>query len=194
MTVVDNIGIRLAKNAHLHIFHILISGSNVITGCAVDLAGEDSTVNINSGYIVKNDENLDINYVVRHRGRHTDTKINVAGVLRDKATKTFRGSIDFINGCAESKGDEREDVLMMNPGVENKTIPLILCAEEDVEGTHGASIGKISDDVLFYFETRGVDEKDVQELMAKSRIDAVISKISNSAVRDRLKNILTPEE
>lgn len=98
---------------------------------------------IDTGYVVKNQENLDINYVIRHRGKYTDTKIAANGVLRDQATKTFRDTIDFIRGCKASTGDEREDVLLMNPGIVNKSVPLILCAEEDVEGTHGASIGKI---------------------------------------------------
>ena len=116
----------------------------------------------------------------------TDTKISVSGVLRDRADKTFRGTIDFIKGCKTATGDEREDVLLMDEGVHNNTVPLILCAEEDVEGAHGASIGKISEEVLNYFASRGIAEDDVTELMAKSRIDAVAGRIPDAVTRDLL--------
>ena len=124
--------------------------------------------------------------MARHRGVKTDSKINVSGVLRDNADKTFRGTIDFIKGCKSATGDEREDVLLMDEGVHNNTVPLILCAEEDVEGAHGASIGKISDEVITYFESRGIAEADINELMAKSRIDAVIGRIPDDVTKAQL--------
>ena len=194
VTFVDNIGGSAAKSANVKVIQVLLNGGNVLTGTALGLDGDKATVQIDTGYVVKNQENLDINYVIRHRGKYTDTKIAANGVLRDQATKTFRDTIDFIRGCKASTGDEREDVLLMNPGIVNKSVPLILCAEEDVEGTHGASIGKISDEELFYFESRGISEEDVQELMAKSRIDAVVGRIPDEAVRTELMQKLHPEE
>lgn len=61
--------------------------------------------------------------------------MNADGILDDQAFKLFRGTIDFKNGSSGSKGDEKEDVLLMGDNVVNQTIPLILCAEEDVEET-----------------------------------------------------------
>ena len=43
----------------------------------------------------------------------------------------------------------------------NQTIPLILCEEEDVEGNHGATIGKLDEELLFYLESRGIPEAEV---------------------------------
>lgn len=62
----------------------------------------------------------------------------------------MRGTIDFVHGCVGAKGDEKEDVLLVGDNMVNQTIPLILCAEEDVEGNHGASIGKLDENMLFY--------------------------------------------
>ena len=61
--------------------------------------------------------------------------MNADGVLQDRSAKLFRGTIDFQKGAAGSKGDEKEDVLLLGEDVVNRTIPLILCAEEDVEAT-----------------------------------------------------------
>ena len=183
---VDSIGGRYLEKGGLKLIQIKNGKGNVALSCCADLDGYKSTLDIDTGYLVTGEDKLDINYVARHRGAKTDTKINVSGVLRDKADKTFRGTIDFIKGCKTATGDEREDVLLMDEGVHNNTVPLILCAEEDVEGAHGASIGKISEDILTYFASRGIPEADVTELMAKSRIDAVAGRIPDEKTRELL--------
>ena len=55
--------------------------------------------------------------------------------------------------------------------MENKTVPLILCAEENVEGTHGASIGGLSPEMLYYFASRGIDQAAAEEIMAGGAIE-----------------------
>ena len=77
------------------------------------------------------------------------------GVLRDQAFKLFRGTIDFKAGSAGSEGEEQEDVLILGDDAVNQTIPLILCAEEDVQGSHGATIGRLDDELLFYLCSTG---------------------------------------
>ena len=67
-----------------------------------------------------------------------------------------QATIDFQQGCADSTGDEKETVLMLGDDAVNKTVPLILCAEENVVGNHGATIGQLDADTLFYFESRGI--------------------------------------
>ena len=183
---VDSIGGVYDETAGLNLIQLVTNDGDLSLGCTSELEGAKSYLNIETGYLVKNQDTLDINYVARHKGENTDSKINVSGVLRNDAKKIFRGTIDFINGCAGAKGDEREDVLLMDDGVSNSTVPLILCAEEDVEGTHGASIGKISEEVLLYFMSRGIKEADINELMAQSRIDAVAGRIPDEKTRQLL--------
>lgn len=113
-----------------------------------------------------------------------------AGVLSDKAKKIFRGTIDFRKGCAGSVGNEKEDVLLLDDTIVNQTIPLILCNEEDVEGNHGASIGKIDEELLFYLESRGISEENVYDMMAKTRINAVCNKITDEETKRKVQEYL----
>ena len=147
-----------------------------------------ATFSSNLGYRVEKDHRLDINYTANHFGRRTQCDINAVGVLRDTAGKIFRGTIDFRNGSGASKGNEKEDVLLMDDGVVNQTIPVILCAEEDVEGNHGATIGELDDDTLFYLESRGMSEEAVYALMERARLSSVIRKIPEE---DTKKELLT---
>ena len=61
----------------------------------------------------------------------------------------------------------------------NKTIPLILCAEENVEGSHGATIGELDEDTLFYFASRGIDMETAEDRMAKGKMEVLYRKIQD---------------
>ena len=101
------------------------------------------------------------------------------GVLQGGAKKIYRGTIDFKNGSAGAIGDEKETVLLLSDDVVNQTIPLILCSEEDGAGNHGASIGKLDDELLFYLCSRGFSEQEAVDMMAKAKIDALCRKIDD---------------
>ena len=115
-----------------------------------------------------------MNYVARHRGKQTTCEMDSTGVLAGKAFKLFRGSIDLLPGGSGAKGQEQENVLLLGDGVVNQTIPLILCGEEDVEGNHGATIGRLDEKMLFYLASRGIPEEAARSLLARARIEAVV--------------------
>ena len=111
----------------------------------------------------------------------------------DRPTREFSGGwrmrIELAKILLESP-----DVLLLDDGVQNQTIPLILCAEEDVEGNHGASIGSLDDELIFYLESRGISEEAAYELMAKARLKAVCKKIPVEGLRAELNEMLDGEE
>ena len=184
--VISSIGGRYEEKAGLDLIQVVTGNGDISLGCFADLVGRKSYLNIDNGYLMSGKGTFDINYIARHMGENTESEIRVNGTLRDQASKIFRGTIDFQKGCKGAKGDEREDVLLMDEDVHNNTVPLILCAEEDVEGAHGASIGKISEETLFYFQSRGVPESEIAELMARARIHAVIGRIPDADTREEL--------
>jgi Fe-S cluster assembly scaffold protein SufB len=184
--VLNDVGAHCDAGGRLEVIHVIMNGGPTYVGCRADLAGEGSSLKADIGYLVENQSLLDINYVANHLGKHTDSEINASGVLRDEAEKLFRGTIDFKRGCGGSVGNEKEDVLLMDDTVINKTIPLILCAEEDVEGNHGGTIGRLDDELLFYLESRGMNQADIYEMMAQSRIAAVCRLIPDAVTREAL--------
>lgn len=180
----NDIRTDIADSGRFNLIQIVLGGKNVFLGVKNDLSGYKSAIDMKLGYYMTGDNNLDVNYVASHTGQKTTCDIYANGVLRDRATKTFRGTIDFIKGCKGAKGNEMEDVLLMDKPVKNKTIPVILCAEEDVEGNHGATIGKLAKDVLFYLESRGMSREAVYEMMARARIDAIAAEIPDDETRE----------
>ena len=108
--------------------------------------------------------------------------------MNDSAQKTFKGTIDFVSGSAGASGAENEDVLLIGEKVVNKTVPLILCAEEDVEGSHGASIGRVDEEHIFYMQSRGLPQEKIVQLMAQSKIAQIVNTIADEQVRARINN------
>ena len=127
-----------------------------------------------------------MNFVADQRGKKTDVAMHFKGVLMDNASKVLRGTLDFKTGSSGSVGDEQEDVLLLSPDVINRTMPIILCQEEDVEGRHGATIGQLGDDLLFYMQTRGIDEESAKRIMIKARLESVARNIPDPEIKQRV--------
>lgn len=134
-----------------------------------------------------------MNYVALHEGKKSVSEIRTDGVLHENARKLFRGTIDFKKGAAGAVGNEKEDVLLLDDDVVNQTIPLILCAEEDVEGNHGATIGKLDEDLVFYLESRGMALAEIYKMMAKARIDAVLRFVPDEKTKADVASYLESE-
>lgn len=172
------------KNSTLNIIQLVFSGKEVFINVENDLKEDGAIVNIDSAYSLSGSSSLDINYVINHYGKKTECDITTKGVLYKGATKVYRGTIDFKHGCKGAKGNETEDVLLMDEDVVNKTVPVILCAEEDVEGNHGATIGKVNENLIFYFLNRGISEADAYSMLAKAGMESVIKLIEDVELKD----------
>ena len=88
-------------------------------------------------------------------------------------------------------GNELETVLLIGEDVVNKTLPIILCSEEDVVGTHGGSIGQLDEDTLFYFESRGITKEQAENILARRGVDRVLNMIDDEETKEYVNNRLT---
>jgi Fe-S cluster assembly scaffold protein SufB len=181
--IINDIGGVCQDGASIKIIQLFLSGNRRYQGCNVRLEGSNSSLGIDIGYNVRGSERLDMNYVADHIGQNTTCDITVNGALKDSAFKLFRGTIDFKKGSKASVGNEKEDVLIIDETCVNQTIPLILCAEEDVVGNHGATIGRPDEETLFYLESRGIDREHAIGMLANSKLDAVKNRIEDEDIR-----------
>ncbi len=165
----------LAQNAKVEILTLMLGDGDIYADNRVTLTGKGSSLDTKVAYLGQKEQKLDYNIEVLHFGQNTSCDIAVNGALTDASQKVFRGTIDFKNGSSGSVGHENEAVLMLGNDVVNKTVPLILCAEENVEGTHGATIGELDEATLFYFESRGMDKKTAESMLARAALVKLVS-------------------
>ena len=189
-TLISDVGGLCEEGAVIELVQLIVGEHITCNGTRVDLAGDGSHFDSAIGYLARGEQKVDINLIVNHIGKKTTSVIEADGSLDDKAQKIFRGTIDFKNGSAGSKGQETEQVLLLGDDVVNKTIPLILCAEENVEGNHGATIGALDDDTLFYFAARGIDEKQAESIMTRAKLERICRRIPDEQSRDEVENLL----
>ena len=189
-TYFENIGACVADRAFFGLIQMELGAGRTYMGVRTDLAGYRSEFDGNTGYLTRNEELLDMNYMTNHIGKKSLSSLMVKGALKDRAVKNFRGTIDLRRGAKGAVGDEQEETLLLSEGVKNKTLPIILCDEEDVEGTHGASIGRLSEDVLFYMTSRGISEPEAELLMTRAKLDSIRRLIEDEESQGRIQHYL----
>ncbi|MBQ7160069.1 MAG: SufD family Fe-S cluster assembly protein [Treponema sp.] len=181
-------------SASVDVTQIELGGTKTYAGVGATLAGYQSSFKSDTAYHSRTTQFLDMNYAVWHKGAKTDTKMQVKGVVSDDAVKIYRGTIDFQRGCAGATGDEQEETLLLSPTAINKSIPMILCDEEDVSGTHGATIGRLSADELFYMQSRGISKEAAKQMMSRAKIAAVAHLIPDEKTVEEINTFLDKME
>ncbi len=185
-TLVSDIRVNCAEGARFEWYRVVLGGAASYDNCSVELAGDGSSFAAELGYRLGGKEKLDVNCEAIHLGKRTKSAIHSSGVLAGESFKLMRGTIDFRTGCSGSSGNETEDVLLLDDTVRNQSVPVILCAEEDVAGDHGATIGRLDEQLVYYLEARGIEHSYVYEMMAKAKLDAVIRKLPDEKLRREL--------
>ena len=171
---IDDLGIVAMDDARVRVDQTVLGGNRTFTGLACDLRGRGARIGVGLRYVGHGRQRHDMNYVVRHHGRQTESDIQANGVLSGTSRKTLRGTIDLIRGCKGARGNERETVLLADTDVQNRTVPVILCNEDDVAGNHGATIGHVNAEQLRYLQARGLSESLVEALFLEAPFAAAV--------------------
>ncbi len=185
-TVFDDSGYVLEPAAHVFVSHRVLGAAKAFTGLAADLRGEASRIDVATRYIGASQQERDFNYSVKQRGKCTESSMDANGVLSGSSKKTLRGTIDFVHGCKGSVGNERETVLLADDEVENKTVPVILCDEDDVMGNHGATIGHVRPEQRFYLNCRGLSDAAIESLFSAAAIEEAYMEFDDQKVRHQI--------
>ena len=176
----------LNQNSKVNLTIIDIGGKTSITNYYSNLQGENAKNDIRTVYLGVDAQLKDINYIAELYGAKTNINIDVQGALSDKATKHFKGTIDFKKGCKKAKGDENEYCMLLSDKAKAIALPMLLCAEEEVEGNHSTASGKVDRKVLFYIMSRGLSYKEAVKLLVKSRFIKIIEQISDQNLKKEI--------
>lgn len=186
----SEVSVKCESGGSFSLITLMCGSGNIYSDNHIELNGDGSKTSVETAYLVKNSNTVDYNIVVNHYGKNTESRINAAGALEDNATKVFKGTIDFKTGSAGSVGSETETVIMLSDNAVNKTVPIILCSEENVEGSHGATIGELDADTLFYFESRGISREEAEKIMAYAALEHLIRLVDNSQFESSVRKAL----
>ena len=174
--------IRAGKSAHVRLVQLYTGKASALLRSEIE-------------EICAENARIELIQILPGRGDvYSDARIDLNGDGASfSARKVFRGTIDFKIGSAGSVGTEKETVLMLGENAVNKTVPLILCAEENVEGNHGATIGEMDDETAFYFESRGINRETAENLLSRAAIERLARLVGDEQLEQTALSALDEE-
>lgn len=184
--VAKKIKINVGNGARVEVTAIDLNRADSAFELTIDLNGDDSSAEVESVYFGADDRKIDLNYIIKQIGRRTDAVMNVRGALTDRAEKNFRGTLDFQRGSKGSVGRENEEVVLLSNDVRNRSVPLMLSHEDDVDGHHAVSVGRLDEEKLYYLESRGLDRAQAERLIVEAAFTPVFERIDDENLRAEL--------
>ena len=163
-------------------------GRTSITNYYSSIKKDRAKSNLNSIYLGKGSQVFDLNYIAELFGKESKANIEVQGALKDTAIKNFKGTIDFKKGCKKAIGSENEYCVLLSDKAKSKALPMLLCTEEDVEGSHSTAAGKPEEDSLFYIMSRGISKKDAMKLIVKANFNNILKNIKDEGLKEYISN------
>lgn len=163
-----------------------LGGRNSITNYYSNLEGKLAQNNINTIYLGKENQLLDLNYIGELQGEKSSINIEVQGALKDNAKKHFKGTIDFKKGSKKAKGNENEFCMLLSNTAKSLGLPMLLCSEEDVEGNHSSAAGKVDEKQLFYIMSRGFNYKEAMKLIVKAKFNTILENIKDESLKNEI--------
>ena len=159
-------------------------GKNSVTNYYSNISGDNADNQLNTIYLGKNEQRFDINYIAELYGKKSNVDIEVQGALKDNAKKNFKGTIDFKKGSKKATGNENENCMLLSDKAKSIALPMLLCSEEEVEGNHSSSAGKIGEKELFYIMSRGFELKEAMKLMVRAKFNKILESVKNSELKE----------
>ena len=177
-------------DSNLNYLIVDLGGNTSVSNYYSNMNGNNSINNLNSIYVGNKNQVFDINYLVDIFGQNAKCNIDVQGSLSNESKKSFKGTIDFKKGCKGSIGNENEYCVLLSDKVISKSLPMLLCTEEDVIGNHATASGKVDDKTMFYIMSRGISKKDAEKLIVKANFNKLLTMIKDEEIKTKINELI----
>jgi len=157
-----------ARSANVASHSLLLGGGLVRNNVHLVLAGEGGECLINGLFIGSGHQHLDNYMLVEHHSPHCASRQFYNGILEGRAHGVFHGRIIVHNDAQKTDAKQTNRNLLLSDDAQIDTKPQLEIYADDVKCTHGATIGQIEEDALFYLRSRGINEVDARQLLLQA--------------------------
>ncbi len=151
-----------------------------------DLAGPGATSRVTGAYFADGTQHLDYDTFQEHIAPSTTSDFAFKGALRDTARTVWRGMIRVEEGAQKTNAYQENRNLLLSKTAHADSIPGLEIMANDVRCTHGATLGQVDRDQLFYLMTRGLSRADAERLIVRGFFQDVLDRVELEPVRDAL--------
>lgn len=150
----------------------------------VTLNGEGASSVSNALFIGAGKQKASINLLTKHKSKNTSSTQLSRGVLTDSADFAFNGLIEVEEGISQVVGNQLNEALLLSDEAKLHCLPELSILSEDVKCTHGAALGNLDEDALFYMQTRGIPEMQAKHLLIEAFLCKFNDSITDNAFRE----------
>ena len=155
-----------------------------------DLAGPGATSRVTGAYFADADQHLDYDTFQEHMAPNTESDFAFKGALRDTATAVWRGMIRVERDAQKTNAYQECRNLMLSPTAHAVPIPGLEILANDVRCTHGATVGRVDREQLFYLMARGLSREEAERLIVRGFFQDVLDRIELEPVREAVTSAL----
>ncbi len=155
-----------------------------------DLAGEGATSRVTGAYFADGTQHLDYDTFQEHIAPNTTSDFAFKGALRDRARTVWRGMIRVEQEAQKTNAYQENRNLLLSREAHADSIPGLEILANDVRCTHGATLGQVDRDQLFYLMSRGLARSEAERLIVRGFFQDVLDRIDLEPVREALAQAL----
>jgi Fe-S cluster assembly protein SufD len=156
----------------------------------LDLIGEGSTGRMSGFYFTDGIQHLDHDTQQNHLAPHTTSDLLFKGALKDRSRSVWQGMIYVAPGAQKTDGYQANRNMTLSPQARADSIPGLEILADDVRCTHGATVGKIDPDQVFYLRSRGIPYSEAERLIVEGFFDPIMQRIPFEGVRTRFQDAI----
>jgi len=171
------------QNSSINYHLIDFASGTTVHNLFANTAGPNTSTTLNTLYYGDKNAVIDLNYYANLKDLKSSTTFYTIGSLTANATKHYKGTINFVKGAKGSTGDEDEYCILLSPKAKARALPILLCNEEDVNGSHSTSAGKVDESALFYLQSRGIQHSNAVRMLIRAQFSKSIERIFDADVR-----------
>ena len=153
----------------------------------IELDGENSSARMSGFYFAEKDQHLDHDTQQNHNVPHTTSDLLFKGALRDQSRSVWQGMIRVAPGAQKSDGYQANRNLVLSKTARADSIPGLEIMADDVRCTHGATVGQLDQEHIFYLMSRGMPRPEAEKLVVDGFFDPIMQRIPFPGVIARLK-------
>jgi Fe-S cluster assembly protein SufD len=190
---VSTLRIQQGRGANVSSHSILLGGGLVRNNVHPVLAGEGAECLINGLFIGGEHQHLDNYMLVEHASPHCGSRQFYNGILDGQARGVFHGRIIVHKDAQKTDAKQTNRNLLLSDDARIDTKPQLEIYADDVKCTHGATIGQIDEEALFYLRSRGIDEVSARKLLLYAFASECLDRMKQPPVRSFIEGLLSQQ-
>jgi len=177
--------VRVARDGNLDWIFGAIGSHLTKNFSEMDLDGQGAVGKMSGFYFTDGMQHLDHDTQQNHLAPNTTSDLLFKGALREKSRSVWQGMIYVAPGAQKTDGYQANRNLVLSREARADSIPGLEILADDVRCTHGATVGKIDPDQVFYARSRGIPYREAERLIVEGFFDPIMQRIPFEGVRTR---------